>query len=525
DSYNGSEGYERLAKSAADADGIRITVIALDGTVLADTAADAGGSEGLEGLENHSDRKEVKEAIDGAGVGRDIRKSESFGTEYLYTAKLVDLGDGERIVLRAATEIRAVNSYVYGVLFAAGLVSVALFIVASALSGAIARAAVRPLTLIKNGLDRALSDGRKQPIKPTKYGEINAALKEIDEISGKLKDNMSDYRKERQKLDFIIENIDQGVITLSHDKRINSFNRLAGIYFGIPQDGGDFVESYITDPVFNENLDDFFQAGTAKTFDITLDNGRILEIRLIPIKPSDVAAIIAASDVTDKRKLAAEKQEFFLNASHELNTPLSSVLGYSELMLINGKYEKGFVETINKEAERMKSLISDMLLISGLEGRKTIEDGAMNIRQIAERVIVSYTPKARAKNITLKGELSDGIIFANGEMITELIANLVDNAVKYNYDGGTVLVKTECKDGAVILIVKDDGIGIPQKYQSRVFERFFRVDKGRSRGEGGTGLGLAIVKHIAGRYNAALTLESAEGAGTAVRAAFKSEAV
>ncbi|MDR1906201.1 MAG: GHKL domain-containing protein [Clostridiales bacterium] len=514
ENYTTPELYKRLAGYAGETDGVRITIIDLNGIVLADTLTDD-----VSGMENHLDREEIKRALNGE-TGKAIRKSGSFGSNYLYVAKLADAG-GAQIILRAAVRIKTINSYIYGMLLTVAAVFAALLAAISVLSNLIARTANSPLNLIKDRLDNVLSPKeQRRLIALTKYDEINAALLEIDEISVKLNDNMANYRRERQKLDFIIENIAQGVIAVSGDKKINLFNGLAGKYFGIRKESKDYIGAYIRDGEFNDNLDKCIFLNEIKIFDLRGDCGRILEIRFIPVTTGDIAAIIVALDVTERRKLTKEKQEFFLNAGHELNTPLSSILGYSELMLTDGKCELGFVETINKEAGRMKTLISDMLLISGLESQKPVEDRLLNIKEAAERVIISYTPKARAKNIALLNETEDGMIYAEDEMIIELISNLVDNAIKYNYEGGTVHIKTEKTEEKIILTIKDDGIGIPQKYLNRVFERFFRADKGRSRKEGGTGLGLSIVKHIAGRYNAELSLESEEEVGTTVRVVF-----
>jgi two-component system phosphate regulon sensor histidine kinase PhoR len=347
-----------------------------------------------------------------------VRRSGSFGTSYLYTAKKVTAGGGA-VVLRAATELRAVNAYIWGVLgLTAGIFAVVL-LVTGALSRTLSVRLTRPFGLIKDRLDAVLSPDAAAalpappPAEPTDYPEVNAALSDIAVLSDRVRDTL-----------------------------------------------------------------------------------------------------------VSARKLAKEKQEFFANASHELNTPLSSILGWCETMLLGGKYERAFLETIDKEATRMKNLIADMLSISSLEGGGATEDAPLNIKDVAAGVTTSFQPRAREKDITIYADLSDGIIHADREKIIQLISNLVDNAVKYGNHGGNVWIKTECAGGAVTLTVRDDGIGIPKKYQNRVFERFFRVDKGRARSEG-TGLGLSIVKHIASRYDATLTLTGSETTGTEIKVTFK----
>ncbi|MDR1939457.1 MAG: hypothetical protein LBQ40_01505 [Clostridiales bacterium] len=517
ESGGGLEQYQKAARYSDDAKSVRITVIDLDGTVLADTLSGDASD-----MENHSGRKEFIDALKG-GVGSDARRSESFGSKYLYAARLAKTGGGVSVVVRVAVEIKTVNGYVYGVLIAAAAIFAAVLLVVGVVSPSVARRALAPVGFVRERLQGVLSQtgNGAEAVSVTKYGDVNAMLADIDAIGKKIKKSITDSRTDRQKLNFIIENINQGVITLSKDKRITLCNGAAAKYFDIPIGVKDELTGYIKNRAFGENLEKAVTLGQTAAFDMTTDGGAILETRLIPAASDGLSVIVTAADVTTARKLAAEKQEFFANASHELNTPLSSILGYSEIMLVGGAIERGFLETVNKEASRMKSLIADMLQIADLEGYKVVEDEAVNVKDIAERVSLSYAPVAFAKKITLKTSLKDGVIFANGEKITELISNLVDNAIKYNNQNGSVEICTEDLGGRVVLTVKDTGIGIPQEYIGRVFERFFRVDKGRSKSVGGTGLGLSIVKHIATRYNAEISIESAERAGTTIRVAFK----
>ena len=268
--------------------------------------------------------------------------------------------------------------------------------------------------------------------------------------------------------------------------------------------------------------------GESRTVDIHIKNLRgklgrhgdcILSIRgvgyqLKPKKKNEKAAAL-------QKDLLRQKQEFFSNAGHELNTPLASILGYAEMMLTSGKFERHFLESIYKEAQRMKLLIADMMTIAELEEKREFADAPLDVKEVADHILNMMAPKAQAKNITLTGDVESVLIVANREKITELVVNLVSNAVKYTNTGGTVTLKVRCENNQAVVSVKDSGIGIAYKHQGRIFERFYRVDKGRSRAEGGTGLGLAIVKHIANHYKAQISLVSAENIGTEVTVAFK----
>lgn len=510
--YTTEEQYKEIVKISVE--DVRITVISLDGTVLADSMM-----EDVSSMENHLGRKEIKAALEGK-TSSAIRKSNTFNINYIYTAKKVSVNETE-VLLRVAVPLSSINGYLSGILIAILIILVILLFLIFIISSFIAENLNKPLKLIKEKLDTVGNSYETKHIQLTKFDEVNTVLMEIDELSEKINSNLKKYLSEKQKLDFIIENTNQGLIALGKGLEIISYNNIAAEYLGAELLLNEKINVLIRDISFNENLNKCANTGEYTNFYMDFESGMILEIKFIPVKESEVLVIIVINDITDSKKLSLEKQEFFVNASHELNTPLSSILGYSEMMLSSNKLERKFLETINKEAERMKNLISDMLQISELENVKNIEDSKINIKKIAEEVLVSYQPKAAAKNIELKTQLKNGFIFANSEKITKLISNLVDNSIKYNNQGGFVEVVTETKNNEVILTVKDNGIGIPKKDLSRVFERFYRVDKNRSKAESGTGLGLSIVKHVAKNYNAPVKLVSKENEGTHITVIFK----
>jgi len=326
-------------------------------------------------------------------------------------------------------------------------------------------------------------------------------------------------------LDLMLNNIGQGVIALDKQCRIVSCNKRAAsdLEFwrkeGVPI--GEVIKDYrIIDGIFEAvNKNAFI------TFDIDRYDGEIFELRLLPVQSSEISIIVVSKKVTDVRKAALAKQEFFANAGHELNTPLSSIIGFSEMLVAGANNDaessKKFAKIILKEASRMKLLIDDMLKISALEENQEIADKIIDLHTIVGSVVDAIGPKAKSKNITVEVEISKCRIFANEEKITEVVANLVDNAVKYTNEGGRVRVTLRIKGGLAVLKVSDNGIGIPMSSLSRVYERFYRVDKGRSSDEGGTGLGLAIVKHICSHYKAPIRLQSKVGVGTSIKVSFE----
>ena len=316
--------------------------------------------------------------------------------------------------------------------------------------------------------------------------------------------------------DLILANINQGIVAIDSKARITLCNKKAEEVFDFTFNKPIPIKKLIR----NKTLIDNVQTAVAKSeyiaFDYNKSGTEDFDIRLLPVVSDEIRLIMTIQNVTHVRKVILEKQQFFSNASHELNTPLSSIIGYSELMLSDKTYNDTFVETIHKEATRMKELIGDMLKISELEENKKVIDEKINLRNIVEQVVTAAKPKATKKKIGIAVLAEECFIFANSEKMTEVVANLVDNAIKYTGKNGSILVSLSKHNNSAILSVKDTGIGIPQHALSRVFERFYRVDKGRAKTEGGTGLGLAIVKHICNHYKAPIRLQSKEGVGTEI---------
>jgi len=322
--------------------------------------------------------------------------------------------------------------------------------------------------------------------------------------------------------DLILDNIGQGVLALDNKRRMILCNKRSADDLGFVRVQDIPIDEVITDLSILNSINEAITKNTFITFDKTREDGEIFELRLLPVDSIVVCLIIVSKNVTDIRKIALEKQEFFANAGHELNTPLSSIIGYSEMLMADKGNKKEFASIINKEATRMKFLIGDMLKVSELEENKEMVDEIIDFEELLESVIKAALPRIKAKKITFLQESDQCYIEANREKITEVAANLIDNAIKYTHEGGQITIRLRSKDGKVSLRVTDNGKGIPPQSISRVFERFYRVDKGRGKNdEGGTGLGLAIVKHICAHYNAPIKLQSKVDLGTRVTVEFK----
>jgi len=490
---------------------LRITIIDLEGTVIADTLNVVNQPF------SHRYRPEVIAALAG-GVGDDVRRSNTTGIENLYLAQSLTVGD-RAVVLRVAVPVVNFNMYIWPLVGIMALVFVIILVGIVLIMPRFTKSITAPISMIKQKLDN-IGKPEQSPIALTKHDEINRVLLEIDDISEKLSSALTSYKSEKHKLDLIVDNIDQAIMAIDNSGQIIACNKTAEEYFYFEYTQPVMINAAIKNPILLSNINQAIEKNEYISYDYTRVGGQIYEIRFIPVNLNEISLIVSAQNVTQIRKTSLEKQEFFANASHELNTPLSSVLGYSEMLLKENKFNKTFVQTIHNEASRMKLLISDMFKISELEENKDILDENIELKPIIERVIKALKPKAESKKIKLTVDLSECVIFANVEMITEVATNLIDNAIKYTNNDGAVSVLLKAEGGKAVFIVKDNGIGIPQKDLSRIFERFYRVDKGRSKQEGGIGLGLAIVKHICNYYNAPIKFQSNERIGTEVMVTF-----
>lgn len=308
------------------------------------------------------------------------------------------------------------------------------------------------------------------------------------------------------------------------EKRILCYNRIAQHVLKLHGDIDHQLLSSVTeDADVLKAVDKAIQTNKVTSYDITTPDGSVyaLQSRLVRSEGyrSKGGVMIVLFDVTSERNALKQRQDFFSNASHELRTPITSIMGFSEMleggMITDPDQAKDFIRIIHREATRMSQIINDLLFISKLEneGEPTVSS-PVNVREIAEEIRDSLLPSMQEKNIKMSISGGDFNISLPYTHLHNLLSNLMQNAVKYNVENGSVWVRIETDDRHLYLSVKDTGIGIPPDMRSRVFERFFRVDKGRSRNVGGTGLGLSIVKHLVNLYNGSIQLDSELGKGS-----------
>lgn len=495
---------------------IRVTFIAADGTVLGDSDADAAS------MENHKGRDEVKSALE-TGYGEEVRYSSTLGSNMLYTAKR--LNDGT--VVRLSATLKSINDHVWS-LFPALLIGVfAALAVASLFAWKMADGAVRPMIAVAESLENINAGGYGIALAEPKYSELVPMIRQINLLSDKIAGTLAELTAERKQIRFLLDNMNEGLVVLDHSQKILLINRSACTCFGAPEKPvGKNLLLLTRNPHIAESVENAALKKASDFFDMdSPDGASILQIFINPVSggetESEGGVVILITDVTDARRSEQIRTEFVANASHELKTPLTSIKGFSELlasgMVSNPEKTEEYLSLIHSETDRMISLINDILRLSELESiSEDSGKSSVSLLAVAEEVKRSLAPQAAEKNVSVSVNGADGILEANRDRMMELELNLIDNAIKYNRDGGKVDIMISERKDAVVFYVRDTGIGIPPEARERVFERFYRVDKSRSRKIGGTGLGLSIVKHIVELYHGKIKLKSVQGEGTEI---------
>lgn len=492
---------------------IRITVINADKTVIADSQDSA-----LVG-KPHENREEITAAWEGSPKVV-TRKSESLGADMVYYAKKVTVGD-TFVIVRAAIKVETVNQYVFNALptYVYVLISV-LFV--SYIAGILATVnLIKPLEEVKNTL-AAVNNGEKinRSYDNESDSDVREMLGEIADVSEKLQNSINEANTERERLDYVLANVSDGITVIDAGGIVTVMNKVACGVFGGDGFIGRKYTALTADEKFLSEIGETVALRETRSFEYE-NEGNIYMVIARALENS--FTVIVLTDITQIRNGEKMREEFFANASHELKTPLTAIKGFNDLIALKTSDEeiKSFTAKSDKEITRLVSLIGDMLDLSKLENSGKIADAEeLDLGKIATEVAESLAPLAANKKISVSVS-GNGIVRMEREHAVELVKNLVENAIRYNNENGKVEVSVLNDGGNVVLRVKDNGIGIEEEHLGRIFERFYRVNKSRSRETGGTGLGLSIVKHVCALYNAEPVVHSRYGEGTIVEVKFK----
>ncbi|MEG2413043.1 MAG: ATP-binding protein [Clostridia bacterium] len=514
-----AETYSGNAQLVEIDQNIRVTIVAADGKVVADSK-----QVDVSALENHLQRQEIQSALAGkSSIAR--RYSATLGADMMYYALKVPTADSF-VFVRVAMPVATINDFAtqtipYTILIMA--VAIGLTVVVSIVFG---RYSIKPLATVRNSL-QAINDAEFKPIIATsKDKEVNQILVEISAISEKVQQNLCEQIEQEEKLDYILDNISDGVVVVNPQGIVQLINGKARHIFDVTNSiVGKTANCLTFDQAFTDNLFASVTKGQNTLFESQL-NKSIYLCSAKYMSDDSKMTILVMTDITVTRNNEKLRSEFFANASHELKTPLTSIKGFNELVQLSNGDKKldPYIAQIAKESNRMLTLIDDMLRLSNLENKVELEKSKVDVASVAQDVISTLQPLAKEKNITVATS-GQGSVFAEQEHIYDLVKNLVENAIKYNNVGGKVDVKIAEGRNNLTIEVSDNGIGIDSKHQARIFERFYRVEKSRSRETGGTGLGLAIVKHIAELYKAELSIKSKVGVGTVIKVVFNTQSI
>lgn len=493
-----SGGNDFLNKIAAEnGSNVRITLIDKDGIVLFDNQAEA------KTLENHAMRQEIMEAV-AVGAGEAERFSDTLDkTTYYYAVRLED---GK--ILRLARTIDSIYKSVLQMLPIMGGIVIVVAFLASIVARRVTFNLIKPLDQVN--LD--------EPLDNETYDELAPFLTRIAKQKRQLSKNLKKLRGKQEELTIITNNMNEGLVLLNGQQNVLFINESAAKIFGFS--AKEVIGRNILTVDRAQEVQDLLQkvSQAGKGEGLYEKDGHFYQLSGSSVNGS--GSVILIYDVTEKMTAEKLRREFSANVSHELKTPLQSILGYAEIMkngLVKDEDKQRFLERIHAEAGNMIELIQNIMELSRLDENKTLDEFEdVDLLKLAQSVTLRLKHKAQTKGVTLNVSGSSACVCGVQSILSEVLYNLVDNSIKYNKDNGKVDVKVQDASDEVNVSVSDTGIGIGAADRERVFERFYRADKSHSKEIGGTGLGLSIVKHGVLFHKGRVELESEPGVGTTI---------
>jgi len=510
---------DRLGKEI----GARITVVLPDGTVVADSAV---GSAGVAGMENHAHHPEIRDALSGT-TGVSLRRSITVREEQRYAAIPIPIGGTIVGAARASVPVAVLTRRLWqitAIIWGTGAVALLLILGGTAV---MARKVTGPLTEMQAAAKEMGGGNLARRAQVRTGDELEGMANAMNRMASHLADTIGQLDAGKARLETLLANLDDGVIVIATDRSIRMMNVEAGKIFDTSETmgAGRPYPEVIRHPQALAFIDGWMKGEEPNSRDVpiaTRHGSRTVRCSGTTVRylgESEVDILVTLRDVTEERRLSQVKSDFVSNASHELRTPLTNIRGYLEA--IRDALREGavpapsFLSVVLANTLRMERLIDDLLELSRAEsGAAPLEKGETSLSAFLSRVADPHRPGADRVGKTIDVTAGEGRIRADLRKLTLALSNLVDNALKYGKEGGRVTLSGHIEGDACLLEVTDDGPGISPEHLPRIFERFYRVDKGRSRELGGTGLGLSIAKHIVESHGGILRVESRIGVGT-----------
>ncbi|MDO9693196.1 MAG: ATP-binding protein [Candidatus Latescibacteria bacterium] len=505
--------------------GARLTIIAPDGTVLGDSDGDSAA------LENHADRAEVQAALAGRSSTA-IRESRTLGHDLIYYAEPLVRGGETVAVLRLAVSAVFVDAELAAIRERITLSALAVALLAAAVSLWISRRLSRPLEQLRRSAELYAAGDLEHRLPPAETSEIDQLAEAMNAMAAQLDERIRAAERQRDELEAVFAGMVEGVLLIDARQRIVSLNQAGADLLGVPREGA--AGRTVPEALRHAALQRFIErtageaAAAACEADLELPgtDGGTVHLRVHGVRlerPGEPPrTLVVMHDVTRMRKLENVRQEFVANVSHELKTPVTSIKGFVETLrdgaLDHPADARRFLDIVARQADRLQAIIEDLLCLSRLEqgtGQTSREMGVYPVAGVLAAAVQTCQPHADARGALLVVTCEPGLrAHLDPPLLEQALVNLIENAIKYNEEGTRVTVSAR-EDGDVVrIVVADDGRGIEARHLPRLFERFYREDRARSRQEGGTGLGLAIVKHIALFHGGEVDVRSTPGGGS-----------
>lgn len=488
---------------------LRITYMDKSGKVLFDSTGD------ITSMDNHKDRKEFV-AANKYGYGEAVRHSDTLGAESIYYATKLKDGSVIRTSEVISDKVLLKNTDMKYYLSALAISLILGIIIAIKITNSI----INPIKDLENIAYRIANGDFHKRVRIMTNDELGNLGQSFNNMADQLEETMEELINKQSRLTAILKNMGSGVIAIDKYHRVIMINPYARRIFKIKQSEDDIkgkkIETLISDKTLLKSI-----AEKVDNLDIKINNPVEMDIRVRTselLEGTDaMGVVVVIEDITNYKKLENMRSEFVANISHELKTPVTSIRGFAETLryVDDEETRDKFLKIIEEESDRLTRLIQDILSLYDIERKENIISEVFEISEVVDNVKILVGNEAEKRNVELKLDNKfDYVLIGNKDRFKQMILNLVDNAVKYSGDGSIVKLTVKEDEKNIIIDISDNGIGISNAHIDRIFERFYRVDKARSREKGGTGLGLAIVKHIAHSFDGNIKVFSIEGKGT-----------
>lgn len=522
--YDQPEELDNIFTAVESSIDMRVTAIDLEGNVIADSENDAST------MVNHRDRTEIQGILEeGESLTEAIRESETGETDMMYVAVPVHDDDGNVAgIIRTSYSLELISQTTQYLWQGLAIILSIVLVISIITAVILARSITRPISQVVKVTGRLQEKDYSSRIHQHYKGEMGELTDSVNALAGSLQNQLKTIKENEQQLRSVLSNLVSGVMLINSEGIIEMVNPSM-----------EKIISQHKDHVINRRFDQFGEnIGLAPLITRVFEDNEKVHEEITSYYPYEKkfdahagpyygeswqqrGVIIVLHDITEIRRLEQLRSDFVANVSHELKTPITSVKGFSETLLSDDipdkETEKQFLQIILDESERLDRLIQDLLHLSKIEKQEIpLKIETIEVRKFIHEIVNTLSSSIHDKNITLTlpAITNETVIEGDRDRLKQIIINLVSNAVNYSHEDGHIIIDIKENKEAVHIIVSDNGIGIPEESISRVFERFYRVDKARSRHSGGTGLGLAIVKHLVETHQGEIKLESTEDKGT-----------